>query len=100
MKIHPRRWADRMLPYNCSHRVEDSLSDQSQQFLKRMCTHPHPAVTHCIDSGVLLISPQGYYKLLGRGHLPARPVIVKAKYFSKKAEDKIKKAGGVCLLSA
>ena len=42
----------------------------------------------------------GYYKLLGRGHLPARPVIVKAKYFSKKAEDKIKKAGGVCLLSA
>jgi len=63
--------------------------------------HPStPAVTHCIDSGVLLISPQGYYKLLGRGHLPARPVIVKAKYFSKKAEDKIKKAGGVCLLSA
>jgi len=48
----------------------------------------------------VLISLQGYYKLLGRGHLPARPVIVKAKYFSKKAEDKIKKAGGVCLLSA
>lgn len=43
---------------------------------------------------------QGYYKLLGRGHLPNLPVIVKAKYFSKKAENKIKKAGGACLLVA
>ncbi|XP_011191500.1 60S ribosomal protein L27a [Zeugodacus cucurbitae] len=42
----------------------------------------------------------GYYKLLGRGHLPKQPIIVKAKYFSKKAEDKIKSAGGVCLLRA
>ncbi|XP_023295187.1 60S ribosomal protein L27a [Lucilia cuprina] len=42
----------------------------------------------------------GYYKLLGRGHFPNLPVIVKAKYFSKKAENKIKKAGGACLLVA
>ncbi|TMW39928.1 hypothetical protein DOY81_014992, partial [Sarcophaga bullata] len=42
----------------------------------------------------------GYYKLLGRGHLPNLPVIVKAKYFSKKAENKIKNAGGACLLVA
>lgn len=43
---------------------------------------------------------QGYYKLLGRGHVPKQPIIVKAKYFSKKAEDRIKAAGGVCLLRA
>lgn len=43
---------------------------------------------------------QGYYKLLGKGRLPKQPVIVKAKYFSKLAEDKIKAVGGACVLSA
>ena len=42
----------------------------------------------------------GYYKLLGKGRLPKQPVIVKAKFFSKRAEDKIKAVGGVCVLSA
>jgi len=42
----------------------------------------------------------GYYKVLGKGVLPKQPVIVKAKFFSKAAEDKIKKAGGVCVLVA
>lgn len=31
---------------------------------------------------------------------PKQPVIVKAKFFSKLAEDKIKAVGGVCVLSA
>lgn len=43
---------------------------------------------------------QGYYKLLGKGNLPKQPVIVKAKFFSKSAEKKIKAVGGVCVLSA
>ncbi|KZC07053.1 60S ribosomal protein L27a [Dufourea novaeangliae] len=42
----------------------------------------------------------GYYKLLGKGRLPKQPVIVKAKFFSKLAEDKIKAVGGACVLSA
>lgn len=42
----------------------------------------------------------GYYKLLGKGRLPKQPVIVKAKFFSKLAEDKIKAVGGACILSA
>jgi len=29
---------------------------------------------------------QGYFKVLGKGVLPSQPVIVKAKFFSKKAE--------------
>ena len=43
---------------------------------------------------------QGYYKLLGKGRLPKQPVIVKAKFFSKQAEDKIKAVGGACVLCA
>ncbi|XP_071491267.1 large ribosomal subunit protein uL15-like [Diadema antillarum] len=42
----------------------------------------------------------GYYKVLGKGVLPKQPVIVKAKFFSRLAEEKIKKAGGCCVLVA
>ena len=38
--------------------------------------------------------------MLGKGMLPNQPVIVKAKYFSRSAEEKIKNAGGVCVLVA
>ncbi|GFR65491.1 60S ribosomal protein L27a-like [Elysia marginata] len=43
---------------------------------------------------------KGYYKVLGKGHLPKRPVIVKAKFFSKTAEKRIKEVGGACVLTA
>ena len=43
---------------------------------------------------------QGYFKVLGKGTLPKQPVIVKAKFFSRIAELKIKKAGGACVLVA
>ena len=36
----------------------------------------------------------GYHKVLGKGVLPKQPVIVRAKYFSRSAEEKIKNAGG------
>ncbi|XP_069131763.1 large ribosomal subunit protein uL15-like [Argopecten irradians] len=42
----------------------------------------------------------GYYKVLGKGHLPKQPVIVKARFFSRSAELKIKAAGGACVLVA
>lgn len=48
---------------------------------------------------VFLIS-QGYYKVLGKGKLPKQPVIVKAKFFSRRAEEKIKAVGGACVLMA
>eukprot|EP00994_Dinema_validum_P004899 NODE_2979_length_613_cov_364.984043_g2486_i0.p2 GENE.NODE_2979_length_613_cov_364.984043_g2486_i0~~NODE_2979_length_613_cov_364.984043_g2486_i0.p2 ORF type:complete len:151 (+),score=23.55 NODE_2979_length_613_cov_364.984043_g2486_i0:85-537(+) len=48
---------------------------------------------------VVNLLKQGYFKLLGRGHIP-RGVIVKARSFSRKAEQKIKKAGGACVLVA
>ena len=37
---------------------------------------------------------------MGKGTLPKQPVIVKAKFFSKLAEQKIKAAGGACVLVA
>ncbi|KJH43620.1 ribosomal protein L15 [Dictyocaulus viviparus] len=42
----------------------------------------------------------GYFKVLGKGVLPKQPLIVKAKFFSHEAENKIKKAGGACILVA
>ena len=42
----------------------------------------------------------GFYKVLGKGELPNQPVIVKAKFFSKDAEAKIKAVGGACVLIA
>lgn len=42
----------------------------------------------------------GYAKLLGKGRLPQKPIVVKARYVSKEAESKIKEAGGVVELVA
>jgi large subunit ribosomal protein L27Ae len=49
---------------------------------------------------VFSLSLKGYAKVLGKGILPSQPVIVKAKYFSRVAEEKIKNAGGACVLVA
>lgn len=43
---------------------------------------------------------QGYFKVLGKGVLPKVPLVVKAKYFSKDAEKKLKAAGGAAILTA
>nr|XP_045015375.1 60S ribosomal protein L27a-like [Jaculus jaculus] len=39
----------------------------------------------------------GYYRVLWKRKLPKQPVIVKAKYFSRRAEAKIKGVGGACV---
>ena len=41
----------------------------------------------------------GFFKVLGRGTL-ARSLVVKARLFSNKAEERVKKVGGQCILSA
>ncbi|CTQ41214.1 large subunit ribosomal protein L27Ae [Babesia microti strain RI] len=48
---------------------------------------------------VVDVTKAGYFKVLGTGHLPEQPLIVKARYFSKLSEEKIKKAGGVCIIT-
>ncbi|XP_052802019.1 60S ribosomal protein L27a-like [Mya arenaria] len=49
---------------------------------------------------VIDVVRSGYYKVLGKGHLPKQPVIVKAKFFSQSAQKKIRQAGGACVLVA
>ena len=49
---------------------------------------------------VVDIAKFGYSKVLGRGRIPKIPFVVKAKFFSKKAEKKIKTAGGAVQLRA
>merc|ERR1712094_118029 len=49
---------------------------------------------------VIDVTKAGYMKVLGKGKLPEQPVIVKARFFSKDAETKIKAVGGVCVLAA
>ena len=49
---------------------------------------------------VLFVYLQGYTKVLGKGRLPNQPIVVRARFFSKKAEEKIRATGGRCLLRA
>jgi hypothetical protein len=46
------------------------------------------------------LHPQGYGKVLAKGRLPAYPIILKARYVSRRAEKKINEAGGVVVISA
>ncbi|KAL0230698.1 hypothetical protein PCE1_004254 [Barthelona sp. PCE] len=49
---------------------------------------------------VIDITKAGYYKLLGKGLAPTRPVIVRARFVSAVAEKKIVAAGGAVELIA
>ena len=51
-------------------------------------------------AAVIDVTKAGFQKVLGRGRLPAVPVVVKAKFFSKTAERRIKAIGGACVLTA
>ncbi|KAK4046090.1 hypothetical protein ACM66B_003883 [Microbotryomycetes sp. NB124-2] len=42
----------------------------------------------------------GYGKVLAKGRLPEFPIIVKARFVSRRAEEKIKAAGGAVVLEA
>lgn len=47
---------------------------------------------------VIDVCKHGYFKVLGRGKIPKCPMIVRAKFFTKRAEKKIREAGGICEL--
>jgi len=49
---------------------------------------------------VLDVTQMGYHKVLGKGRLPDFPLIVKARFVSKGAEEKIRAAGGAVVLTA
>ncbi|CAD7667365.1 unnamed protein product [Nyctereutes procyonoides] len=49
---------------------------------------------------IIHVVRSGYYEVLGKGKLPKQPVIVKAKFFSRRAEEKIKGVGDASVLVA
>ena len=49
---------------------------------------------------VLDVNQAGYFKVLGKGLMPELPIVVKARYVSKLAEEKIRAAGGAVILTA
>ena len=51
-------------------------------------------------AAVIDVTKAGYFKVLGKGRLPNQPVVIKAKFFSKTAERRIKAIGGACILVA
>ena len=47
---------------------------------------------------VIDVTKLGFFKVCGKGLLPDKPLVVKAKLFTKIAEEKIKAKGGACIL--
>eukprot|EP00703_Trepomonas_sp_PC1_P003745 JAP92861.1 Ribosomal protein L27a [Trepomonas sp. PC1] len=47
---------------------------------------------------VVDVTQFGYFGVIARGYMPEAPIIVKARYFSQIAEEKIKGAKGACVL--
>ena len=58
-------------------------------------------VSHAKTAEVPVIDCEkaGIFKVLGKGHLPKQPVIVRARSFTKLAEKKIQQVGGICELA-
>ena len=57
-------------------------------------------VIFLLKAPVIDVTKAGFSKVLGKGRLPNQPVVVKAKFFSKTAERRIKAVGGACVLVA
>ena len=66
------------------------VSKNTQEYYKNNKTDKAPVID-CTRAG--------FFKVLGGGNIPKVPLVVRARHFSKKAEKKIKEAGGICVLS-
>jgi large subunit ribosomal protein L27Ae len=69
-------------------KVWSLVTEQTREVYKSSDKVP---VIDCVKAGI--------FKVLGKGHLPKQPVIVRARSFTKLAEKKIKQVGGVCELA-
>ena len=82
-----------MNKYHCPTVNVDKLwslvSEQTRTNYAKKPEGPAPIID-CVQAG--------YFKVLGKGLLPKQPVIVKARNFTHSAEQKIKAAGGTCVV--
>merc|ERR1712110_301344 len=83
--------ADLLLPHHQLGQAVDSCLRAPQGVGRRFKSKKVPVID---------VGKAGIFKVLGKGVLPKQPVIVKARLFSRSAEEKIKKAGGACILTA
>lgn len=82
--------------YHCPTITIDKLWTLIPEDIREKClTNPNQKEAPVID-----VLASGYSKVLGRGTLPKKPIIVKAKFFTKRAEMMIKSVGGACILTA
>merc|ERR1711982_258734 len=81
---------DKVIPTINVEKLCSLVSDQTREYYKDKSD----------KARVIDLMKAGYMKVFGKGQLPEQPVIVKARYFTKEAEQKIKAAGGVCVLVA
>ena len=72
-----------------------TLIDDETRAAAEKCVAENATTAPVID-----VTEAGFFKVLGKGRMPAIPIIVKAKFFSKMAEEKIKAAGGAVILTA
>nr|XP_058899466.1 large ribosomal subunit protein uL15-like [Kogia breviceps] len=63
-------------------------------------TWVNAAKSKTVAAPIIYMVLSGYYKVLGKGKLPKQPVIMKAKFSSRRSEEKIKDVGGACVLVA
>ena len=84
-KIGIRHFHDTKQKYHCPSMNIDKLTD----YMKK---------SNLKDSEIIDITKWGFFKLLGKGKPPVKSLVVKAKIFSKKAQTKIIKSGGICVI--
>merc|ERR1712014_432344 len=92
-KVGMRYFHKTMNKFHCSTINLDKLwTLVSEETRTKYAGSDKAPVINCVKSGI--------FKVLGKGTLPEQPVVVKAKFFSKLAEKKIKDVGGACILVA
>ena len=91
-------WAAAAVRCGCGGAAAEPMLEGGCDFF--LCPSHSPCRPHRSRLSPLLPLSQGIFKVLGKGELPAQPLLVKAKFFSKDAEKKIKAVGGACQLVA
>ena len=101
-KFHPGHFGKKGIRVFRWHKNRDWSTGINLDRLWPLLTEQHRerAMKDTSKAVTIDVTKAGYEKVLGRGRLPNVPVIVKAKYFSKGAERRIRAVGGACVLTA
>ncbi len=94
-------WKGAHNAFACQHRQNTPLQNNTNTTITNTQRQAREAAAKdTATAPVIDVTKYGVFKVLGKGQLPEQPVVVKAKFFSKLAEKKIKEVGGACVLTA